>query len=55
MSDRICQKFGTGWRKAYGDEVDFGNLPEVLGFDEDSLAEVLESIQAVFKDEISHY
>ncbi len=55
MSDRICQKFGTGWRKAYGDEVDFGNLPEVLGFDEESLAEVLESIQAVFKDEISQY
>ncbi len=55
MSDRICQKFGTGWRKAYGDEVDFGNLPEVLGFDEESLAEVLESIQTVFKDEISQY
>ena len=34
---------------------DPGNLPEVLGFDEDSLAEVLETIQTVFKDEISHY
>lgn len=55
MSDRLCQRFGTGWRKAYGDEVDLGNLPEVLGFDEEGLEEILEEIQGVFKEEIHNY
>jgi HD-like signal output (HDOD) protein len=55
MSDRMCQKFGTGWRKAYGDEVDFGNLPEVLGFDEVGLGEIFEEIQDVFKEEVHNY
>ncbi len=55
LSDKLCQKYGVGWRKAHGDEVEFGNLPEVIGIDEDKLEEILEKVQELFKEEIDLY
>lgn len=48
LSDRMCQKFGMGWRNAGGNEVSFGNLPEVLGIGEDQLPELIENIKLAF-------
>lgn len=49
LADRMCQKFGMGWRKAGGSEVSFGNLPETLGLDESVLPEMSESVKAAFE------
>jgi len=49
LADRMCQKFGMGWRKAGGPEVSFGNLPEALGLDESVLPEMSESVKAAFE------
>jgi len=48
LSDRMCQKFGMGWRKAGASEVSFGNLPEILGLDEAVMPELTESVRAAF-------
>lgn len=48
LSDRMCQKFGMGWRKTGDFEVSFGNLPETLGIDEAAMPEITESIKAAF-------
>src|SRR3990172_1015057 len=45
LSDRMCQKFGMGWRKAGASEVSFGNLPEILGLDEAVMPELTESVR----------
>ncbi len=55
LSDKLCQKYGVGWRKAYEDEVDFGNLPETIGIDEDDMEDILEKVQELFKEEIDLY
>jgi HD-like signal output (HDOD) protein len=55
LSDKLCQKYGVGWRKAYEDEIDLGNLPELLGIDEDDLEDILERVQELFKEEIDLY
>lgn len=49
LADRMCQKFGMGWRKAGGSEVSFGNLPETLGLDEAVMPELSESVKAAFE------
>lgn len=48
LSDRMCQKFGMGWRNSGTTEVSFGNLPEVLGIDDASMPELLESVKSAF-------
>lgn len=48
FSDRICQKFGMGWRTPAGDDVDFGNLPESLELGEDDIEEIFEKSQEAF-------
>ena len=48
LSDRMCQQFGMGWRKAGASEVSFGNLPEILGLDEAVMPELTESVRAAF-------
>lgn len=48
MADRMCQKFGMGWRFAGGDSVDFGNLPETLGLSEEALAKLSEEVRLAF-------
>lgn len=55
LSDRICQKFGMGWRKPGGDEVQFGNLPEALGLKEEDMKAVLEKVQVIFSQGIDLY
>lgn len=46
LADRMCQKFGMGWRKAIGDDINYGNLPESLELSPEQLAE----IEAIAKD-----
>lgn len=48
LSDRMCQKFGMGWRKAGTSEVSFGNLPEVLGLSEEVMPELVENVKLAF-------
>ncbi|MBI5491375.1 MAG: HDOD domain-containing protein [Deltaproteobacteria bacterium] len=48
LADRMCQKFGMGWRKTGTVEVDFGSLPESLGLTPETLKEVLEKVQLTF-------
>lgn len=48
LSDRMCQKFGMGWRNTGNNEVSFGNLPEVLGLDEASMPELMENVKTAF-------
>ena len=48
MSDRLCQKFGMGWRKLPAMTVDFGNLPEILGFTNERMTEVFDKAQEIF-------
>jgi HD-like signal output (HDOD) protein len=48
LSDRLCQKFGMGWRKTGDSEVSFGNLPEILGIDETVMPEILEGVKGAF-------
>lgn len=48
LSDRMCQKFGMGWRKNGADEISFGNLPEVLGIADEDFAELTENIKEAF-------
>ena len=49
LSDRMCQKFGMGWRNTGDNEVSFGNLPEVLGFDEASMPELMQNVKTAFE------
>jgi HD-like signal output (HDOD) protein len=49
LSDRMCQKFGMGWRKGGSSEVSFGNLPEILGLDETVMPQLSESVKSVFE------
>ncbi len=55
LADRMCQKFGIGWRKPGGDDVDFGNLPEALGLDQDEMKDLTEKIQVIFSQGIELY
>lgn len=48
LSDRMCQKFGMGWRNNVSNTVDFGNLPEALGLDEAALKDISDKIQLTF-------
>ncbi len=48
LADRMCQKFGMGWRKPVAADVDFGNLPESLGMTPETLKEVSEKVQLTF-------
>ncbi|MDP2690010.1 MAG: HDOD domain-containing protein [Deltaproteobacteria bacterium] len=45
LADRMCQKIGMGWRKPGGDEVDYGNLPEVIGLSDETLGIVFENVK----------
>lgn len=55
LADRMCQKFGMGWRKPGGDEVDFGNLPECLGLDQEEMKDLTEKIQVTLSQGIELY
>lgn len=48
MSDRLCQKFGMGWRKSPEMNVDFGNLSEILGLNDERMNDIFEKVQEVF-------
>lgn len=54
-ADRICQKFGIGWRRAYNEEVDFGNLPDVLGLDLADFNMVSQEVEKGLKTGIELY
>ena len=49
LSDRMCQKFGMGWRNTGDTEVSFGNLPEVLGLDEAAMPDLLQNVKTAFE------
>ena len=55
LADRMCQKFGLGWRKPGGEGVDFGNLPESLGLDQEEMKDLMEKIQVTFSQGIELY
>ncbi|MBI2413290.1 MAG: HDOD domain-containing protein [Deltaproteobacteria bacterium] len=55
LADRMCQKFGMGWRKPGGNGVDFGNLPEALGLDQAEMKDLTEKIQVTFSQGIELY
>lgn len=55
LADRICQKFGMGWRSAAGEKVSFGNLPEALGLQEHSMKDLFENIKNNFSQGIELY
>lgn len=55
LADKMCQKFGMGWRKPGGDDVDFCNLPEALGLDQDEMKDLSEKIQVTFSQGIELY
>jgi len=55
MSDRVCQKFGVGWRRPAGDEVDFGNLAETLGLDDDEMDELIGHLEVTLSQGLSLY
>ena len=54
-ADRICQKFGIGWRRAYNEEVDFGNLPDALGLDANDFNVVSQEVEKGLKTGIELY
>lgn len=47
MADRMCQKFGMGWRDP-DDEVDYGNLIDALGFDEEGIEDIAQEVKESF-------
>lgn len=54
-ADRICQKFGIGWRRAYNEEVDFGNLPDALGLEANDFNLVSQEVEKGLKSGIELY
>ncbi len=54
-ADRICQKFGIGWRRAYNEEIDFGNLPDALGLGSDDFNSVSQEVENGLKAGIDIY
>lgn len=54
-ADRICQKFGIGWRRVYNEEVDFGNLPDALGLDLADFNMVSQEVEKGLKTGIELY
>ncbi len=54
-ADRICQKFGIGWRRAYNEEVDFGNLPDALGLEANDFNLVSQEVEKGLKTGIELY
>lgn len=54
-ADRICQKFGIGWRRAYNEEVDFGNLPDALGLCLDDFNVVSQEVEKGLRTGIELY
>lgn len=48
LSDRMCQKFGMGWRKPGGDDVKYGKLPELLGMQEGQVGQMEENVKLSF-------
>lgn len=55
LADRMCQKFGMGWRNPGGDGVSFGNLPEILGLTDETLPTATEAIQMAFTQGVEIY
>lgn len=55
LADRMCQKFGMGWRRPFGDAVDLGNLPEELGLSAQDMAEFTERVKTAFDQQIELY
>jgi len=55
MGDRMCQKIGMGWRKPGGDEVSYGNLPEIIGLGEDAIDGLLDNVKIVLEDGANLY
>ncbi len=54
-ADRICQKFGVGWKQPMDDVVDFDTVADVLEIEKETLDEVCERTQKVFDHEIKLY
>ena len=48
LADKICQKFGMGWRKPGGDDVKYGKLPELLGIPEGQIGQLEEAVKLSF-------
>ncbi|MFQ5736247.1 MAG: HDOD domain-containing protein [Thermodesulfobacteriota bacterium] len=55
LSDRMCQKIGMGWRKPGGDEVDFGDLPEIIGICDEDVEALLQNVQISFAEGMDLY
>lgn len=55
LADRMCQKIGMGWLKPGGDKVEYGNLPEIIGLNDESLSAVFESVKLTLAEETDLY
>lgn len=55
LADRMCQKFGMGWRKPGGDEVSYGGLTESLGLDEQKIEALEEKVRLAFAESADLY
>lgn len=48
LADKICQKFGMGWRKPGGDDVKYGQLPGLLDIPEGQVNQLEEAVKQSF-------
>lgn len=55
LADRMCQKFGMGWRNPGGNDVKYGNLPELLDIPEGQIAELEEAVKLSFSQSGDFY
>lgn len=55
LADKMCQKFGMGWRKLGGEAVSYGNLPEILGLGDDGQKDLEDNIQVAFSHGVELY
>ncbi len=55
LADRMCQKFGMGWRKPGGDEVSYSGFPETLGLQKKNLEGLEDKVKTVFAESADLY
>lgn len=55
LADRMCQKFGMGWRKPGGDEVSYSGLPEALDLQKKNLEGLEDKVKTVFAESADLY
>ncbi len=55
LADRMCQKIGIGWRKPGGDDVDLGNLPEVIGITKEQFDSICEETKETISESLEMF